>query len=170
MHADNMPMEPFDKHKEVANLLELCVKKFRQAPSKNEAFSIVNLLCEKLKLKEIISYLEGLHHKHKTFPYLSDVEKDVVLIERARKFQYPEKPQIKEKEKPWISAQAPGTPAQAEALFNKIKSGTAKGLAFDLLRQGRLMGSLTDEQLWEAYEAWCKGEIHPLIQEDVFKC
>ena len=164
MTSENMPMEHFDKYKEVTSLLESCFRKFRQAPSKRETESIVALLSARLKLKEVITYLDGLHLKYQTFPFMGEIEKDIVLIERARKYQYTEKTWVKQKDQPWVSTQAAGTPAQAEALFNLIKKGATKGTGFDLLRKCKLFGNLTDKQVWDCYDAWCKGEIHDSLK------
>lgn len=166
--TDNMPMEHFDKRKEVENLFALCIKRFRHAPAKNESQTIINALCAKLKLSEISEYLETLHTKRTHFPYLGEVEKDIAIIERARKYQYTIKPQNAhhERNKPWVSKQAAGTPALAEALFTLIKKGLTGTPRFTIARNSAWAKRLTDDELWICYEYWTRGEVHPLTLAD----
>lgn len=65
-------------------------------------------------------------------------------------------------ETPWVSAQAPGTPPQWDALFSRIRANDTEGPVFRWLR--KLQNKHSDEFVWEAYEAWCNKKVLDAIK------
>lgn len=96
--------------------------------------------------------LEQMPLDFDVFPSLSQIE------EYRKKFthQKPEKP--KGEVEWWVSTQAPGTPANFEFLFLSIESGKTDTRAF---KYGLGCTKMTEEQVWECYQAWKDGKVHP---------
>lgn len=63
----------------------------------------------------------------------------------------------------WESHQAPGTPASLEALFLLIKTARTESKEFQWGR--RFWHQLTDDEIWECYDAWTAGRVHPVLLE-----
>ncbi len=59
----------------------------------------------------------------------------------------------------WESTQAPGTPPSIECLCLHIKAGTTSSAAFN---RGLMHTNLTEKEMWEVYQAWSSGKVHPL--------
>lgn len=159
----------FDKKAEVLKILEACQHKFRYAPTNKYLVEVADLLAKISNIKDITTYCDRLPFKHHTFPDLKTIEQEIRTMRAVNLYgSAPEKK--KPVEAPWVSKQAAGTHAKAEALFNMIKKGRTAGHGFTLARNGAWAKHLTDEQLWSCYEDWCNGKVHPLLEEDVFKC
>lgn len=156
----------FDKKSDVLKLLEGVQRKFRYAPTQKYLVEVAGFLEKRLRITEIHDYLKDLHLKHHSFPDMRTMEFEVrELQSKQKRFLKPIISNEKPKEEPWASKQAPGTPANVEALFNRIKKGKTEGHGFRLARNNNYTKHLTDEQLWACYEAWCNGTLHPLIKE-----
>lgn len=62
----------------------------------------------------------------------------------------------------WISTRCPGIPSSIEALCLLVEQGKAeqKGWKYGLEFTG-----LTDESIWQIYEHWTLGRIHPMLKD-----
>lgn len=68
-------------------------------------------------------------------------------------------PLIKRKPEYKPRAKVYGTPPTWEALFQCIEQNKTEDATFTWMR--RLFKKYSDEQLWQFYEAWCLGVVHP---------
>ena len=159
----------FDKKSEVLKLLESVQRKFRYAPTQKYIVEVADFLEKRLRIAEIHEYLKELHLKHHSFPDMRTMEFEVRELVKKQRANL--KPMLSSalppsREPAWVSTQAAGTPANVEALFNRIKKGKTDGTGFRLARNSKHTKHLTDEQLWECYEAWCQGKLHPLLKKE----
>lgn len=99
--------------------------------------------------------------EYKTFPSLEEVNQ---LINKIRRNQKVQKKLVNVAVTPnsWVSIQAPGTPPKWEAVFLWIKKEMSETGAFKRAIKNL---KVSDEIVWEAYEYWTKGELHPLLKE-----
>lgn len=126
---------------------------------------VAHELSVRLKIPEVEILLLDLHKRFENFPNAVQLEGEIKKLERRRwQAANPERTAIKKKPEGWASRQAPGTPAYAEALFELIKAGSTDGGAFKVARSR--FAHLTDEQVWQCYEAWTHGVASPLLKDD----
>lgn len=86
--------------------------------------------------------------KFKSFPTIKEIYSLLPKeFDQQKTVEYP----------PWESSQAPGTPASVEALFNLIHEGRTETTGF---RYGLKYTRISEDKLFEYYEAWLKGEVH----------
>lgn len=102
--------------------------------------------------------LRRLPKKYESFPSLSEIHETIYQIKLSRKMKEPEV-----KEVVWVSKRAPGTPACVEAVFLLLEQGKSELSHFDYGK--RFCGFKTDKQLFDAYEAFVDGKIHPDFKE-----
>ena len=157
----------FDKPTEALYLVKECQRKFRQNFTNIFSESIAKLLSSKLTLKEIRYYTENLHLQHHDFPDLKQIEIDIKKIIEKTIGEAPKpilQPHLRyNKNATWYSTQAHGTPANAEALFSLIKKGKTSGHAFTIARNNKWASLLTDEEVWQCFDFWTLGKVHPLV-------
>jgi hypothetical protein len=55
-----------------------------------------------------------------------------------------------------------GTPPTWEALFESIKAGKTDDPCFNWMR--KLLKKYSDNEVWEFYELWTQGKVHPKIE------
>lgn len=70
------------------------------------------------------------------------------------------KPRVYDKRR---SRHAFGTPLVAESLFQLIEDNKTDTPAFKWAR--KLMAKFTDDEVWEMYDCWIKGQIHEKLQK-----
>jgi hypothetical protein len=116
---------------------------------------VVDFLDRNLKLFEAEKLLLNLPKLFDVFPSLAQIE-DCVPSFRER-------PVIsKNVDQPWQSKRAAGTPASVEALFLLIEKGLSNSSAF---RTGLGYLRATEAELWQWYEAWIDGTVHPDLEK-----
>jgi len=166
--TETLPSTTFDKKKECMIMLEKARRKFRDAPTVKYLEEVCDLLCLRMKINEIEEYLRDIHIKHERFPYMRQIEDDIKRKEQSR-YSYakllPVAPKRKEAE--WISLQAPGTSAKAEALFALIKKGRSDSIAFKIARNTEWAKRLSDDDLWECYNSWCERKVNPKLTKAI---
>jgi len=86
-----------------------------------------------------------------TFPTLKQIE-DLI-----REFKTPTMPAQRFDRSQWYSTRARGTPAHMEAIFIMIENNKTETGAFRM--KFKSVG-MSEELLWECYEAWFKGQVH----------
>lgn len=110
---------------------------------------------------ELDIIIKAIPMEYKTFPSLEEVNQ---LINKIRRNQKVQKKLVNVAVTPnsWVSIQAPGTPPKWEAVFLWIKKEMSETGAFKRAIKNL---KVSDEIVWEAYEYWTKGELHPLLKE-----
>jgi hypothetical protein len=162
----------FNKKEEFVRKLESVQNKFRYAPTRKYLIEVAEFLSTRLKLSELDAYCANLPLKHHSFPDLKTIEAEVrAIITRPQQWAKGPTLSVAKPVEAWVSKQAAGTPAQAEALFNLIKKGKTESFRFTIARNREWAKRLSDDELFKCYEAWCRGTVHPLIfnkQDDPF--
>lgn len=151
----------FDLKAEILKKLELCVWKFRDRPPQKYLEAVADEMSRRMKLVEVDRYLSGIEDRYKRFPTMFDINKDIKGIERKHWHRADSSDAVVVKPKEWLSRQAPGTPAKAEALFELIKKNDTESGPFRMARA--MYSHLTDDEVWEAYNDWHHGRVSQII-------
>lgn len=150
---------------QILKLLEICIRRFRDRPSQKYLEEVAAEMTRRLKIPEVDKYLDGLERRHERFPSMLQIDAAIKKIEQERWTATSNGSAIVKKKIRWVSQKAPGTPPTAEALFELIDSNNTGSGAF---RPARLCWKhLTDEELWECYEKWTEGKVHPLLADQI---
>jgi hypothetical protein len=110
---------------------------------------------------ELEIILKAIPMEFKTFPSIEEINQ---LLNKIRANSRVQKKLATTQVTPhqWVSTKAPGTPPKWEAIFVWIEKGLTETPYFK--RATKNLGK-PDEFIWEAYEHWIKGGIHPLLKE-----
>lgn len=141
---------------------------FRDKPRMEYLGRVTDMLRSRgLKIWEAKIILKRMVQDYDTFPSQAKISKLITEYQRE-KSQRPITVQ-REEQKPWVSAQAPGTPLPWECLFLLLHRGEScteyeKKLIEIHLRFKRRRFS--QQQIDEFYRLWKQGRVHPLICND----
>lgn len=152
----------------VMGLVELTCRKFRYTPARKYLESVVDEFLKRLTIAEIGQVLDKLPLRYEAFPAMQFVEQEIKTFERERwvRSTTDKGTIIRKASKVWVSEQAPGTPAQFEAIFEMIFEKKSDTGAFRFARSVGRQGRMSDEDLWECYESWCQGKVNPKVFQE----
>lgn len=148
------------KEQDVRAMVMASVKKFRTSPKNSFIDSLVTELCERLKIYEIEKILKDLHRHKDLFPTMAYFESEIKSIERGRYLRKTNGTTSYLVHQRYVKS-LPNMKTLAETLFMMIKKNNTTSPAFHKIK-ARL--ALTEEQLWEAYEQWTQGKVHPCVE------
>ena len=142
----------------ILRLVNDTARNFRSRPTTDYLGSVVRLLEEKCSVHSANEVLKDIHFKFDNFPTLKEVL-GVIEEKRSNITRAPEPPQEE-----WVSRQAPGTPAEIEALCLMYKNDKHDTGAF---QYGLTYCGLSPSDMFEVYEAWLERRVHPLAKKYV---
>lgn len=136
--------------------LAILSEKFKDRTQDKYLERMADWILENCSYKTADLVLKNIESEFDRFPTIAQI------AQRAKMIRMNEVIAIKPmEEKPWVSKKAPGTPASIEALFLMIEVNKTESKAFKF---GQKFTGLDDEILWECYQNWQDGKIHPRLK------